>query len=137
MNVPSIEWFNEAETLMSQTHSSCPRCLSVIFSNEDEYHCPLCLATELENYNISSTTFIQNIDQIMDKASEEELLHILTEYSRSVYSCPECSCIEDDQYFCTSCEGQRVTEVDFIIRTLIESGKNQFAEKLTQLNEEI
>lgn len=138
-NFPSSKWFKDATQNECYPSASCPLCLEeqdpLVF--EENKDCPVC-NQPVDGFNsIPSHLFIKNIEDIIKRCNECDIAYMLTDFNRFTYQCPECSCIEDEQYYCTSCEGSTITEVDYIIKSLLDNGHVKSAELLNRLRENL
>lgn len=136
-NIPSQSWFDEAFSSEDYPHTTCLHCLKTEYTKETEehYHCPICLSDDLNYNSIPLHIFISNIENIVKESSPTELSEYLEDFNSVTYECPECSSIEDDQYFCTSCENTTFTVVDYILRVLIDNNNTSMVEAINNARE--
>lgn len=114
--------------------STCPKCIVTPPNPEKDYgDCPVCLQHAYDWNNIESHVFINNIDSILSHLDDDVILLILNDYKDVVYDCYECSSLDDVQYFCTTCENEQITEVDYILFKLKENNKDDALKRLNSI----
>lgn len=128
------EFFEVSTISESYPSSTCPKCIITPPDPEKDYgECKVCLQHAYDWNHIESHVFIRNIENIMNELDDDAISLILSDYKRAKYDCFECSSIEDDQYYCTTCEGDSITEVDRILFELKENGKHKIVKKLEHI----
>lgn len=89
--------------------------------SESEHHCLFCNESSFSNF-ISFNNIKNNLKSFLI-LNDEDFLYIIRQLKKHKYDCPECSSIDDPDYYCLSCEGSFFNGVDFLIYFL----KNQKA----------
>lgn len=126
---PSQEWWNEA-TEYSDSFDSFITCQKCLWSDEvqtSECSIPTCdfcgeeIGGSVHNVNVS--LIFKNLDKFL-MFDDYEFDSTILSLSKLTYDCPECCSIDDDQYYCTSCEGDKISEADRLVKLIVETKEN-------------
>ena len=104
--------YNEIFEFESEPRINCFCC--------GDEHCCFCS----ENYpflsNITFSSILLNFNDFL-QLNSIDLDYIISQLKTKKYSCPECSSIEDSDYYCLTCEGKHFNGCDFLYHFLSEN----------------
>lgn len=133
---PSQEWWNEATEYSNSldAHVICPKCLWLEDPRYDYSNTIIC---ELCNESIDEFGDTLNVSKILKnieifkKLDDFEFQGAIRNLMEYKYDCPECCSMDDEQYYCTSCENETITEAHRLMKEVNETlNDKDLAEKI-------
>lgn len=126
---PNQKWWDESTKYANSFDHfiTCQKCLWSDEGSTSEEPEPICDFCNEEIHSFTSVVNVSLIFKNLDKFSQfddYEFDATILDLSKLTYDCPECCSIDDEQYYCTSCEGLKVSEADRLVKLIVETNDN-------------